>query len=65
VWWNVHGLAKYKIDDPSFITLINYDIIMLAETWTDESSAVDMMATPVIHFTARKRKAPSVIPEVL
>ena len=41
--WNVQGLTKYKLCDEYFLQyLTNYDVILLGETWTNESSCYNI-----------------------
>ena len=55
---NVHGNLELKIGMTEFIESINaFDIVFLSETWTNDSSEVDIegFAKPICKHRKRKR----------
>ncbi|KAH3781904.1 hypothetical protein DPMN_159813 [Dreissena polymorpha] len=49
--WNVHGLTALKRDSVDFINIVaKHDIIFLYETWTSDSSVVDIPGYKSFNF---------------
>ena len=41
--WNVYGLSKAKLNDPTFVSVFNsYDFVVLSETWTRTEDIINI-----------------------